>query len=67
MEHAYSRGDPREARALAQQIKDHPDADQPAQVLADALLQRTHPDAFLLVVGMLGLGLTVWLVYNYVL
>jgi hypothetical protein len=34
---------------------------------ATELLARTHPDAFLLVVGLLGLGATVWLVYNYIL
>jgi hypothetical protein len=38
-----------------------------ARLSARELLRRTEPDAFLLVVGLLGLGLTVWLVYNYVL
>lgn len=44
------------------------DADRAAaRVSATELLARTQPDAFLLVVGLLGLGATVWLVYNYVL
>lgn len=45
------------------------DADDPAAARRKAteLLARTQPDAFLLVVGLLGLGLMVWLVYNYVL
>jgi hypothetical protein len=38
-----------------------------ARLSAEQLLQRTQPDAFLLVVGLLGLGVMVWLVYNYVL
>jgi hypothetical protein len=38
-----------------------------SQLSARELLARTEPDAFLLVVGILGLGLLVWLVYNYVL
>jgi hypothetical protein len=38
-----------------------------ARLSARELLTRTEPDPFLLVVGVLGLGLLVWLVYNYVL
>jgi hypothetical protein len=38
-----------------------------AQLSARELLARTEPDAFLLVVGIAGLGLLVWFVYNYVL
>ena len=38
-----------------------------AQLSARELLARTEPDPFLLVVGVLGLGLLAWLVYNYVL
>jgi hypothetical protein len=38
-----------------------------ARLSARELLARTEPDPFLLVVGVLGLGLLVWLVYNYVL
>ena len=68
MEHAYERGDQRTARGLAQQIKSLPsEADEPSRASAEALLQRTQPDAFLLMIGLLGLGLTVWLVYNYLL
>jgi hypothetical protein len=68
MEHAYEHGDQRTARELALQIKALAnEADDPSHASADALLARTQPDVFLLVVGLLGLGLTVWLVYNYVL
>lgn len=68
MEHAYERGDQRTAHQLALEIKaQSSEPDDPAQSSADALLQRTQPDAFLLLVGLLGLGLTVWLVYNYLL
>ena len=38
-----------------------------ARMSATELLARTEPDAFLLVVGLVGLGVMVWLVYNYVL
>lgn len=38
-----------------------------ARLSATQLLARTQPDAFLLVVGLVGLGVMVWLVYNYVL
>jgi hypothetical protein len=38
-----------------------------ARTSATELLARTEPDAFLLVVGLVGLGVMVWLVYNYVL
>jgi len=48
------------------QAPDQSDAGE-ARNSALELLARTEPDAFLLVVGMLGLGLMVWLVYNYVL
>jgi hypothetical protein len=41
--------------------------DAAVRLSAEQLLQRTQPDAFLLVVGLLGLGVMVWLVYNYVL
>lgn len=80
MQHAEERGDRRAARALAREIlaantsdAGSSDADVSAtpeagaRLSAEQLLQRTQPDAFLLVVGLLGLGLMVWLVYNYVL
>lgn len=73
MEHAEQRGDRRTARALAQTILARgsaatvEDADSAARTSAEELLRRTQPDAFLLVVGLLGLGAMVWLVYNYVL
>jgi hypothetical protein len=34
---------------------------------ARAVLIETRPDRFLSIIGALGLGLTAWLVYNYVL
>ena len=34
---------------------------------ARELLARTEPDAFMMVVGIAGLGLLVWLVYSYAL
>ena len=55
------------ARQVIAQGGTEPADDADARLAAEALLQRTEPDAFLLVVGMLGLGLTVWLVYNYIL
>lgn len=74
MEHAEQRGDRRTARALAETILERgtaantqPGSDSAARLSAEQLLQRTQPDAFLLVVGLLGLGAMVWLVYNYVL
>lgn len=72
MEDAYQRGDQRVARKLAREISapagpDHAADDATARESAEALLRRTQPDAFLLMVGTLGLGLTAWLVYNYVL
>jgi hypothetical protein len=69
MQHAYERGDHRRARELAKQIAagERLPGEDEAHASAEALLARTQPDAFLLVVGTLGLGLTAWLVYNYVL
>jgi hypothetical protein len=83
MQHAEERGDRRAARALAQAILDSAPNDPPegggdeapaaaldpakARHQAAELLARTQPDAFLLVVGLLGLGAMVWLVYNYIL
>jgi hypothetical protein len=64
---AYQVGDHRTARALAQQIlRDRPDDVELAQ-RARQVLRETEPDSFLAAVGALGLGLTAWLVYNYVL
>ena len=83
MQHAEERGDQRSARELARKIlaqrkageasgqgegADTSDGEQSAARLsATQLLGRTEPDAFLLVVGLAGLGVMVWLVYNYVL
>jgi hypothetical protein len=44
-----------------------PGESEPALRSARELLARTEPDAFLLMVGIVGLGLLVWLVYSYVL
>ena len=83
MQHAEERGDQRSARELARQILAQRNAGEASgqgegadtsdgeraepRRSATALLARTEPDAFLLVVGLLGLGVMVWLVYNYVL
>jgi hypothetical protein len=83
MQHAEAAGDRLAARSLAQEILALPpdgdgaasqDADRSAdpsvaaaRVAAEEQLARAQPDPFLLVVGLLGLGATVWLVYNYVL
>lgn len=57
------------ARAKLEQPKaEHAQPEEPdLQISARELLARTEPDPFLLVVGILGLGLMVWLVYNYAL
>ncbi len=83
MEHAEKRGDRHSARSLARAILasgEHPigataagETDgalsDEAEALRSAreLLARTEPDAFMMVVGIAGLGLLVWLVYSYVL
>jgi hypothetical protein len=57
-----------EARAeAASAALSEPSEEALAQMSARELLARTEPDPFLLVVGVLGLGLLAWLVYNYVL
>lgn len=69
MEHAYQRGDHLSARSQARAVLDQPSAsvDSEQQSAARELLRRTEPDAFLMAVGALGLGLMVWLVYTYIL
>lgn len=65
LERAYEAGDHRTARALAQQlVAESHDAELAAR--ARAILAATTPDPFLTVIGVLGLGLTAWLVYNFV-
>jgi hypothetical protein len=66
MEQAYERGDQHSARQCAQELVA---AQAEPELLAAglAMLRRTEPDAFLMVVGALGLGVMVWLVYAYVL
>ena len=65
MDDAYARGDHRSARALAHAIlAESSDGDDAAR--ARAILAYTTPDRFLSWLGALGLGLTAWLVYNYV-
>lgn len=66
MEQAYERGDQHTARQRARELV----AAQVEPALlgaARAMLRRTDPDAFLMIVGALGLGVMVWLVYAYVL
>lgn len=66
MHQAYERGDQETARARARELLEtQPDPELLAS--ASAILRRTEPDAFLMVIGVLGLGLMVWLVYVYVL
>lgn len=83
MENAEQRGDRHSARTLARAILasgEHPigagqagedarPASEEAEALRSAreLLARTEPDAFMMAVGIAGLGLLVWLVYSYVL
>lgn len=83
MENAEQRGDRHSARDIARTILasgeraigpeardsegDGASDEHAARLSAEQLLARTEPDPFLLVVGVLGLGLMVWLVYNYVL
>ncbi|MEY4511698.1 MAG: hypothetical protein RLZZ450_3820 [Pseudomonadota bacterium] len=70
LERAYALGDHHSASALAAGIVAGNVADEssPACVeRARAILEQTRPDPFLSIIGALGLGLTAWLVYNYVL
>lgn len=83
MAHAEQRGDRHSARSLARAIlasgehpigaaqagEDAPAASEDAEALRSAreLLARTEPDPFMMVVGIAGLCLMVWLVYSYVL
>jgi hypothetical protein len=68
MEQAYARGDQHTARLLARQLVRASSATEAElQAAARAVLQRTEPDAFLMVTGVLGLGVVVWLIYAYVL
>lgn len=71
MQRAHGRGNLREARVQAKELLAHTNAADPTteeeRAAAEAMMRRLEPDAFLLVVGALGLGLTVWLVYNYML
>lgn len=66
MERAYAAGDHATARAKAHELLARPTEAQ-ALTRAQAVLRETSVDWFLTVVGTLGLGLTAWLVYNYVL
>jgi len=81
LERAYAFGDHQTASTLAARIvssvagpRARLDAgevaveSEPACVeRAEAVLAQTRPDRFLSIIGALGLGLTAWLVYNYVL
>ena len=66
MDRAYAVGDHERAHDLA--LSALADSSDPGRVArARSILGSTHTDAFLSVVGVLGLGLTAWLVYKYVL
>ncbi len=66
MHQAYECGDQHTAHLRARELLDaQPEAELLAS--ASAIARRTEPDAFLMVVGALGLGVMVWLVYAYVL
>ena len=65
LEAAYARGDHRLARAIAHAILAAPNDPADAE-RARTILAYTTPDRFLSWVGTVGLGLTAWLVYNYV-
>jgi hypothetical protein len=66
MEQAYVLGDHYLARSCARELLDAaPEAE--VRAAAERVLGRTEPDALLPVIGALGLGLLVWLVYAYVL
>lgn len=65
LERAYAVGDHRTARDLAgRALGEHAD-DAALCARAREILAHTAPDPFLTWVGALGLGLTAWLVYNY--
>jgi hypothetical protein len=65
LERAYAVGDQRTARALALALLAEPGAPE-QQARARQILRYTSADPFLAWVGLLGLGLVAWLVYNYV-
>jgi hypothetical protein len=66
MEQAYERGDQHSARQRAQELV-AAQAEPELRAAGLDMLRRTEPDAFLMIVGALGLGVMVWLVYAYVL
>ncbi len=69
LERAYAIGDQRTARALARGIlrgAGDERGDLALEARAREVLMLTAPDPFLGLVGLLGLGLMAWLVYNYV-
>jgi hypothetical protein len=66
MDRAYAVGDQAHAHDLAlARARDPGDAERAER--ARRVLGATYTDPFLSVVGVLGLGLTAWLVYKYVL
>jgi hypothetical protein len=66
LEHAFAVGDHENARRLARELASN-SGDPVAQERARFILRATERDWFLTAVGVLGLGLTAWLVYKYVL
>jgi hypothetical protein len=65
MDRAYAVGDHEHAHDLA--LSAASDADPERAARARRILGATFVDPFLSLVGLLGLGLTAWLVYKYVL
>jgi hypothetical protein len=66
MDDAYAVGDHEHAHDLA--LAAQADASNPGRAeRARLILGATHLDLFLSWIGLLGLGLTAWLVYKYVL
>lgn len=65
LEATYARGDHLRARAIARALLAAPHVEADA-IRARAILTYTSPDRFLSWMGAVGLGLTAWLVYNYV-
>lgn len=68
LERAYAFGDHKTASTLAADIvAGNVESEPECRERAQAVLAQTRPDPFLALIGALGLGLTAWLVYNYVL
>jgi hypothetical protein len=64
-ERAYAAGDHRVARAEASAIVRAGQADETRMARARKVLRDTEVDWFLPALGLVGLGVLAWLVYNY--